>query len=167
MEPDRDLLERLAEAVHEAFRDHLRAEGYRPGPETRKDKRSHSSLRPYRKLPDDEKEQNRNNARDIANKLASIGYAIVPARGNVTVGELDKDEVKLLGKVEHERWMQQKLDNGWEYARKTNKTKRQHKLLVSWEDLPPEEREKDCILVRGIPQILAKAGYTMIKLSSR
>lgn len=167
MEPDEDLLERLAEAAHEVFCDHLRAEGYRYGPETREDEKLHSSLKSYHKLPDDEKEQNRNNARGIANKLATIGYTMIPARGSVTPSKLKQDEVKLLAKMERERWMREKLDTGWEYAKVTNKTKKQHKLLVPWEDLPPEEQEKDCILVRGIPQILAKAGYTMIKFSSK
>ena len=35
------------------------------------------------------------------------------------------------------------------------------------EELPPNEQEKDYILVRSIPQILAKAGYIMVKLSQR
>ena len=69
--------------------------------------------------------------------------------------------------MEHERWMQGKVDAGWKYAKETDKPKRQHKLLIPWEDLPLEEQEKDYILVRGIPQILAKAGYIMVKLSQR
>ena len=167
MEPDKNLLEKLAEAAHEVFCDHLRTEGYSYGPETREDEKIHSSLKPYRKLPENEKEQNRNNVRDIPNKLASIGYAMIPARGKEPTGEFSNDEVTISARMEHERWMEEKLDVGWKYAKETNKPKRQHKLLVPWENLPPEEQEKDYILVRGIPQILAKAGYTMVKLSQR
>ena len=165
MEPDVKLMEKLAEAAHEVFCDHLRAEGYRYGPETREDEKIHSSLKPYRKLPENEKEQNRSNVRDIPNKLSSIGYTMIPARGKELTSELNDEEVALLARMEHERWMQEKLDAGWKYAKETDKPKRQHKLLVPWENLPPDEQEKDYIMVRGIPQILAKAGYTMVKLS--
>jgi len=143
----------------------LRAEGYIYGPETREDEKIHSSLKPYRKLSENEKEQNRNNVQDIPNKLASIGYTMIPARGKELTSEFNDEDVTLLARMEHERWMQEKLDAGWKYAKETDKPKRQHKLLVPWENLPPDEQEKDYIMVRGIPQILAKAGYTMVKLS--
>jgi hypothetical protein len=167
MEADENLLEKLAEAAHEVFCDHLRAEGYRYGPETREDEKIHSSLKHYRKLLENEKEQNRNNVRDIPHKLASIGYTMIPARGKEMASEFDDEEVTLLARMEHERWMREKLDAGWRYAEETDKPKRQHKLLVPWENLPLEEQEKDYILVRGIPQILAKAGYIIVKLSQR
>jgi hypothetical protein len=32
------------------------------------------------------------------------------------------------------------------------------------EELPKKEKEKDRALVRGIPKILARAGYTVVKL---
>ncbi|MFC1913836.1 RyR domain-containing protein [Chloroflexota bacterium] len=70
-----------------------------------------------------------------------------------------------LAEMEHERWMKQKLDNNWQYARMTDKVKKLHKDLVPWDKLPEKERGKDRILVRGIPRILAKAGYTVVKLS--
>lgn len=167
MEADENLLEKLAEAAHEVFCDHLRAEGYRYGPESREDQKIHSSLKHYHKLLENEKEQNRNNVRDIPHKLASIGYTMIPARGKEMASEFDDEEVTLLARMEHERWMREKLDAGWRYAEETDKPKRRHKLLVPWENLPLEEQEKDYILVRGIPQILAKAGYIIVKLSSR
>lgn len=167
MEPDENLLEKLAEAAHEVFCDHLRAEGYRYGSENREDEKIHSSLKPYRKIPENEKEQNRNNVRDIPNKLASISYSMIPARGKELTSEFSDEEITLLAKMEHGRWMQDKLDTGWNYAKETEKSKRQHELLVPWENLPLEEQEKDYIMVRGIPQILVKAGYTMVKLSQR
>jgi hypothetical protein len=164
MELDKELLETLAEAAHEVFCDDLRAKGYKYGPVTRDSKKVHSSLKPYADLPENEKEQNRNNVRDIPNKLASVGYALLPARSGETPSGFSDDEIEKLAGMEHERWMQQKLDTGWRYAKKTNKPKKLHKELVAWHSLPHEEQEKDRSLVRGIPKILAKAGYTMVKL---
>jgi hypothetical protein len=165
MELDKELLEKLAEAAHEVFCDHLRSKGYRYGPTTSDEKKVHSSLVHYTELPEDEKEQNRGNVRDISNKLASIGYAVVPARGNETPSEFQSDEIGRLAEMEHERWMQEKLNTGWKYAKTTDKGKKLHHLLVPWHEVPHEDQEKDYVLVRDIPKILAKAGYTMVKLS--
>ncbi len=165
MELDKELLETLAEAAHEVFGEDLKAKGYKYGTITQKSQRVHSSLKPYAELPEDEKEQNRNNVRDIPNKLASVGYALLPARSGEAPSEFSDDEIEKLAKMEHERWVQQKLDTGWKYAKKTNKAKRLHKDLVSWHDLPHDEQDKDRVLVRGIPRVIEKAGYTMVKLS--
>ena len=165
MELDEDLLEKLAEATHEVFCEDLRAKGYKYGPITQKSKKVHSSLRPYHGLPENEREQNRNNVRDITNKLASVGYALLPARSDEAPTEFSDDEIEKLAEMEHERWMQQKLDAGWRYAKRINKARELHKDLVPWHDLPPDEQEKDRGLVRGIPRILEKAGYTMVRLS--
>ncbi len=165
LEPDEALLERLAEAAHEIFCDDLRAKGYTYGHQTQKDKRVHSSLKEYSELPEDEKEQNRNNVHNIPNKLQSVGYILLPTRGNETPSKFTSGEIEQLAEMEHERWMQQKFNSGWKYAQKTNKSKKQHKDLVSWHDLSHDEQEKDRVLVTGIPRILQKAGYSMVKLS--
>jgi hypothetical protein len=36
---------------------------------------------------------------------------------------------------------------------------------IGLEELPQEEKEKDRNLVRGIPQILVKTGYTIVKIA--
>ena len=72
----------------------MRAQGYKPGPVTDDKKKEHSSLRPYDELPEDEKEQNRDNARDIQNKLASAGYKIIPLRGAGKPSEFTRDEAE-------------------------------------------------------------------------
>jgi hypothetical protein len=163
MEPDEDLLGRLAEAFHEVFCEELRTKGWTYGPVTREDKKEHSSLKPYAELPEDEKEQNRNNVRNIPNKLASVGYVMLPARGGGAPAQFQSDEVEKLARNEHERWMQQKLNEGWRHAESTDKERKLHKDLVPWDELPEDEREKDRTLVRSILRIIVKAGYTMVK----
>ncbi|MBT9136742.1 MAG: hypothetical protein DDT34_01824 [Firmicutes bacterium] len=167
IELDKDLVEKLAEAAHKVFCAHLRAEGYRYGPVTDEDKKEHSSLKDYAELPEDEKEQNRNNVRDIANKLSSVGYAMVPLRSNETPGEFSSSEVEKLAEMEHERWMRQKLDAGWKYGEETDKPRRLHQCLVPWNQLPPKDVAKDRALVTAIPKILARAGYTVVKLDQK
>ena len=162
--PDKALLEKLAEAAHQVFCESLEAKGYTYGPETKEDMKVHSSLKAYSELPENEKEQNRNNVRDIPNKLAIAGYAMLAKRGSQRPGKFTDDAIEKLAKMEHERWMQQKLNSGWEYAKRTNKDKRLHKDLIPWHDLSHDEQDKDRDLIKGIPGIIEKAGYTMVKL---
>lgn len=160
-----DLLEKLAQVAHEVFCEDLRKKGYSYGPVTQESKKKHSLLRSYFELPEDEKESNRNNVRDIPNKLASVGYAMIPARGNVVPSKFKDGEVEKLAKDEHKRWKKEKEDAGWKPAKKTDKKRKLHQCLVHWDKLPEKEKEKDRVLIRSIPRILAKAGYVMVKIS--
>jgi len=164
MELDKNLLERLAEAAHDVFCEDLRVKGYKYGPVTQESKKEHNSLKSYAELPEDEKESNRNNVRDIPNKLAIVGYAMVAARGSEASSKFQNDEVEKLAMMEHERWMKEKLDAGWQYAKMTDKAKKLNQCLIPWDKLPEVEKEKDRALVKGIPIILAKAGYIMVKI---
>ena len=47
----------------------------------------------------------------------------------------------------------------------TDRTKKLHNVLVPWKELPEDEKEKDRDLVRGIPVILARAGYAIVKVN--
>jgi hypothetical protein len=60
--------------------------------------------------------------------------------------------------------MASKLEAGWRYGPETNKKQKVHEALLPWEELPPDEKEKDRVLVRAIPRILARVGYTVVKL---
>jgi len=90
--------------------------------------------------------------------------------------------------MEHDRWMAMKIEDGWRWARKTDKPLKLHQDLLPWRAFTAEERiaryaeagaqalgpgtlspsakEKDRALVRDVPKILAAAGYTVVKLGS-
>jgi hypothetical protein len=157
------MLENLAEAAHEASCEGMKARGYQYGATTDEKLKTHNVLMPYTELPEDLKEANRLNVRDIPTKLATAGYIMVPARSNEPAFNFPGDPLEILAEAEHERWMQSRLDDGWTYAPETDKTKKLHKCLVPWDQLPEDEKEKDRVLVRGIPNILARGGYTVVK----
>jgi hypothetical protein len=163
VELEGQMLESLAEAAHMVFCESLKARSFHYGPTTDEKLKTHNAFLPYAELSEDLKEQNRQNVRDIPIKLASAGYIMIPARSNDPPFNFPGELLEVLAEAEHERWMQSKLDNGWEYAPATDKTKKLLKCLVPWDKLPEEEKEKDRMMVRGIPQILARAGYAIIK----
>jgi hypothetical protein len=43
---------------------------------------------------------------------------MVQTRGTETPSKFKSYEIEKLAKMEHERWMQEKLDTGWQYAKK-------------------------------------------------
>jgi hypothetical protein len=188
IELEGELLERLAEAAHETFCDGLRARGYRHGKETNDRKKTHRFLIPYSKLPEEERAQNRGNVRDIPAKLASAGYVMVPARSNEPPFNFPGGDLEALAEAEHDRWMKAKIGAGYRWGAKTDPKKKLHKDLLPWRKLtaaenaarytpleaaalgrkilPEKEKEKDRDLIRGIPRILARAGFTIVALES-
>jgi hypothetical protein len=172
LELEGELLEKLASAAHEVFCEELRSQGYQYSPVTDADMKVHSSLLPYQELPEIEKEQNRQNVRDIPAKLALVGYIMRPARSNEPPFEFPGLDLEFLAEREHERWMRDQQAAGWKYAPKTDKSHKLHKDLRPWNDLPDEPgdkdsaKDKDRFLVRGIPAILSRAGYAIEKVGN-
>jgi hypothetical protein len=161
IELEGETLEKMAAAAHEVFCEGLK--GYSYGPMTDIKKKTHSSLLPFNKLSEDEKEQNRANVRDIANKLTIVNYVMRPARSNEPPFDFPGNDLETLAEMEHVRYVQQKLSAGWKYAEKTDRAKKLNSTLIEWGNLPEAEKAKDRALVRGIPVILARAGYAIEK----
>ena len=157
------LLDDLAEAAHTVFCEGMKKRGYSLGSKTDDTLRTRPDLILYKDLPEEQKEANRANVRDIPAKLAAAGYIMTPARSNEPPFNFPGKALERLAEAEHERWMQLKLDDNWVYAPTTDKEKKSHNCLVPWKDLPEDEKVKDRDLVKGIPEILARAGYAIVK----
>lgn len=156
------LLERLADAAHGLYRDQLEHRGIVWGPEVVEGVAS-PLLIPYADLPEEEKDKNRRNVRDIPSKLEKLGYVMIPGQGDEPLFAFDADEVEALAIVEHDRYVRDMLERGWQPGPKTDRARKVNATLVPWAELPEPERDKDRVLVRGIPAILARAGYTIAR----
>jgi hypothetical protein len=163
VELEGQILECLAEAAHTVFCDGLKSRGFHYDTQTDEKLKTHNALMPYAELPEDLKQGNRLNVRDIPAKLAAATYVMVPARSNELPFNFPGEPLEILSEAEHERWMRSKLEDGWKHAAVTDKEKKLHKCIVPWKDLPEDEKEKDRDMVRGIPAILAQAGYAIVK----
>ncbi len=149
-----DLLELLAEATHEIYCEDLRE---RQAPS--------SGLVPWRELPEHLKEQNRAAVRDIPEKLAQINHVMIPARGEDARPDFPTETEEALARHEHERFVRAKLEEGWRPGPEEDERMKIDPSLVPWEELPEDERDKDRAQVRGIPRILARAGYAVVRCS--
>jgi hypothetical protein len=87
----------------------------------------------------------------------------VISRVNMT--ELREQFAKeLLAELEHERWMKEKLDNGYSRGPERDEERRTHPDLVPWSDLPEESRQYDRDTVTAIPEFMAKAKFEVYRL---
>jgi hypothetical protein len=113
---------------------------------------------------------------------------MIHARTNEPPLIFPDNDLDRLAKEEHIRWVKAKIaqDSRWHYAPQTDKARFEHSCLLPWEKvseselagsfsaaersamgreaLPETEKAKDRILIRRIPSILSRVGYTVIKL---
>ena len=150
-------LERLAQARHEIYCEDLRSRG----------DETNSSLVPWEDLPEHLKRENRAAVRDIPQKLQRIGHVMIPARSHDAPFDFPGEGFEELAEDEHRRRVDAKLAEDWSVGVGPEKDdkKKTNPTLVAWEKLPEKEREKDRVQVRGIPRVLARAGYTVVRSS--
>lgn len=169
----RELLRALAAVTHEVYSSAV--EGYYQEPEDAK--------RAYAELSEDKQEQNRAFVRHILHKLTSIGYQMKPARSDDPPFGFPGEHLEYLADMEHERWLRLKLDQGWRWGRERDDSAKANPYMVPWEELseqqmrgrygadaervgpgplPEDVREWDRKMVRGIPDVLRRAGYTLV-----
>jgi rhodanese-related sulfurtransferase len=122
-----------------------------------------ASMVPWQQLPSSLKESNRDQAAHIGTKLAAIGWGIAP----LTNWDADKQvvftdaQVEMLSEMEHQRWVEQRGADGWTSGPKDIDAKKSP-YLGSWDSLSQEVKELDRQAVRGIPILLARAGYQIV-----
>src|SRR5439155_18687093 len=117
---------------------------------------------PWSELPETYREASRRQADHIDVKLRAIGSRPVP-RGSAPPFFFSEDEVELLARLEHARWMAERVVDGWRYGPVRDDARRIHDLLVPWEQLSEDARERDRIAVRAIPTLLERAGRTIAR----
>ena len=145
-------VENLAKAYHESYCADARKRG-----ET---ELTNSSLRPWDDLPDDRKQANRAAVADIPNKLRMLGFELAPSHGKRPTEIMITDaDVERLAQYEHDRWMAERVRSGWTYAPKRDNARKHHDLLVPWDRLTEEAKEKDRDTIRNLPDLVDRAGF--------
>jgi hypothetical protein len=119
------------------------------------------AVRSWDSLPEIYRESSRQQARAFAAQLASVGCEVRHGDGeNVT---LTDDEVELLARLEHERWITERTAAGWTYAPTRNEMKKTHPNLVPYDDLDERTRDKDRRVAARLPALAALLGMTVIR----
>ena len=95
--------------------------------------------------------------------LASIGCLMVPASGPGPAVTFTDEEVELLARLEHERWIAGQLA----FSPADGLTDRARSRLVPWEQLPDRARAKYAQAARDVPATLASVGFQVLRNESR
>jgi hypothetical protein len=120
------------------------------------------SMRPWDFLPEPLRESNRDQAADIGRKLNEVGLdLVVTSNWGPPDFAFHSDDLEDLAREEHDRWMQKLLADGWIPSPMKDVGQKLHPLLVPWESLTDEQKDKDRNAVRAIPTLLARAGYAI------
>ncbi len=144
--------EDLARGIHAFYVRHRREEGATGDP----------SIAPWDVIPDDLRESARRQAIDFQQKIKRLGYTITPAlEVEPAPFVFSADEVEQLAKMEHDRFVAERLGAGWTYDQTRNVKRRRSPYLVCWECLGEPVREYDRQAVRDFPLVLAWEGYSI------
>ena len=152
-----DLPERLARLIHERWVRAARRREGTSGP-TRADV-------VWARLDEEHRRSNRLQAADIGPKLHSIGYGIMPRSERDDDFAFSDAEVELLARLEHERWSKAAAASGWEQGQERDDERKLSPYLVVWERLPADGQDQCRCAVRDIPEILAEAGFQVVRLA--
>lgn len=92
-----------------------------------------------------------------------VDMLLLDSMNSEYINKLDTETLELLAEAAHKVWMEGKLRDGWKYGPVTDKAGKIHSCLVPYSQLSEADRESDRDMVRGIPKILALAGYAITK----
>ena len=151
-----DLVERLAQLIHERFVIACR--------EHRDEPTDPAALVDWILLDDERRSSNRSQATSIGSKLHAIGCTIV-ARSGPDDFTMTEPEVEELAAAEQQRWVREARAAGWRYGPHRDPVAKLSPYLLDWADLSDDRREKDRTAVRDLPAILGDAGFQVVRIA--
>lgn len=144
----------LAQIIHNAYREYERSITSADDP----------SLAPWNELLSDLKQSNRAQADRLFEKMERLGYRIERYPGSTApVTEFTPEELDVLARMEHARWVVERLNGGWACAAGRDVRLKLSPYFVAWDDLPENVKEKERSVVRRIPYLLAETGLQICR----
>ena len=167
------VIEALAETLHDAWCQEHETQGWRYGPQRNEETREHPLMRPFKDLPEPEKERNRLTARVTHAKLLDVGFRIVQqsndkvdnrnGQGYVSRHEYNK-QLPQLREIEHDIWLRNHLLKGYDWAARTNEDLLLHRDVTVFEKVPQEDQIYDDVIAGSIYERLEREGYALVRV---
>lgn len=125
------------------------------------------NLKEWKELRADYKNSNINQALFVSEILALNGFGIRKISDDgKAVKEFKKDELLKMSKMEHGRFVAERLLQGWKYGPKKDADKMISPYLVSWDEVPPEIQQYDVNSINNYPGLLKMAGLEIYRLEN-
>jgi hypothetical protein len=159
----------LAQAVHEAYRQERRrqADQHEQGQQDLAEEslEQDEAMLPWELLPETLKESNRRQVDHIRDKLEAAGYGIEPLTDwEAIFHEFEREEVELMARLEHERFVEERTREGWVYGSKKDLKKKTSPDLRPWEELSDLAIKKNLHSVTELPKVLARGEFQVCRL---
>jgi hypothetical protein len=150
--------EMLARAIHQ---DYLTTQEQMGGT-----RQTNPFLVPWEELPENIKESNRLQADDIGRKLQAVHCDMEPlVDWDAELFEFTPEEMEILARMEHQRWSEERRNEGWTYhpgAKDPNR--KTSPYLLDWDELPEDFKQYSREEIRNLPLFLARAGFQIFRL---
>ncbi|WP_307874778.1 RyR domain-containing protein [Frankia nepalensis] len=150
-----DRLEAWAAAIHADYCRRRLESGEADG--------GNEALVAWENLPEKYRSNNYDQARDIETKLNLIGCASARMTSDAEPFAFTPAEVDLLARWEHERWMGNRLANGWRGGEVRDNDRLIHPDIRPYDELSAQTKAKDADMVLLIPELLASSGYRIVR----
>lgn len=119
---------------------------------------SPAALAAWSELSENLRDANRVAARHAPILFAAVGFRL-RAKGKTPPPAFTPEELETLARVEHKRWVADRIDRGWRFSEKRDDAGRLHPSLVLYDALPEPEKQKDRDSVLAMAKILSAEGF--------
>jgi hypothetical protein len=122
---------------------------------TFEDKSYQDIVLPWELLTNEIKDSNKNQADHILVKIHIIGAKIQELRSpGHELFNFSQEEINLLARIEHNRWMANRYLGGWTFGNERNSKKKITPDLINYDELDENAKEKDRNTITNIPKYL-------------
>jgi hypothetical protein len=151
-----EIMDRKARAIHEHYVEQEAKRGAAV--------QQNPFLVAWEQLPEDAKDSSRHQADHIPVKLRAVGCKATDREDQIASYDFssDPDAMETMAKMEHRRWVAERLLSGWTYGKTKDIVRRTHPDLVPWEKLSIEVRNKDKNAVESVPEAMARVGLKIV-----
>ena len=119
---------------------------------------------PWEELSEEGRQRNLQHAAAIAEQLDAVGYRLGPL---IDWGRppavLTEAEIEVMSELEHERWMEERVRDGWRLGKERDDAARTHPDLVPWSELPRRQQDINRRFVAARPELLAAVGIELYR----
>ena len=143
----------MAIALHAHYQDATKTLGWN----------SPAASQAWDELTENMRDANRAAAEHASILFAAAGLRIADAGPGVEPVALSDAELELLARVEHRRWIADRVERGWRYGAVRDDHLMRHPSLVPFDALNEDDKEKDRNAVRALLSVLAGQGRVVIR----
>lgn len=121
-------------------------------------------IQPWYSANEEYRNSIRDRVRHIPNALLKINFDLISMKEKPTPIEFTERELISLAEYEHKRWSLEKKEKGWTFGEKIDEKKKIHPSLVTWDNLPQEEKERIIEDIKIWPKVLADSNFKVEKM---